>query len=154
MRILGIDPGSRVMGWGIIDCLATERLGPCGQIRPKEKDISSRLGQIDRQLSDVIHQHKPEVMVLESVFVHINPQSALILAYSRGVAMAVAARHGLSIAEYPANTIKKSITGYGHATKAQMIAMISRLLDIRDLSSDTADALAGALCHARHLPFL
>ena len=154
MRILGIDPGSRMMGWGMVDCLGTECLGPCGHIRPKGKDISLRLGQIDRELSHIITQHKPNVMVLESVFVHINPQSALILAYSRGVAMAVAARHELGIAEYAPNTIKKSVTGYGHATKDQMMAMISRLLGIRDLSSDTADALAGALCHARHLPFL
>ena len=152
MRILGIDPGTRFMGWGMIDYGRTERLGPCGCIRPKGTHIAERLGQIDGQLSDIIQQHQPSIMVLETVFVNINPQSALTLGYSRGVAMAVAARNGLDIAEYAPNTIKKSLTGYGHATKDQMMAMISRLFGI-DMTSDTADAVAAALCHGRHIPF-
>ncbi len=154
MRILGIDPGSRFMGWGMIDYLGTERLGPFGCIRPKGTDIAVRLGHIDGQLSDIIQQHQPKIMVLETVFVNINPQSALTLGYARGVAMAVAARHGLSIAEYAPNTIKKSLTGYGHATKDQMMAMIGRLFGIEIMQPDMADALASALCHARHIPFL
>jgi crossover junction endodeoxyribonuclease RuvC len=153
MRILGIDPGTRFMGWGMVDYGGTERLGPFGCIRPKGTDMAVRLGQIDQQLSDIIQQHQPKIMVLETVFVNINPQSALTLGYSRGVAMAVAARHGLNIAEYAPNTIKKSLTGYGHATKDQMMAMIGRLFGV-NMASDTADALAGALCHARHIPFL
>jgi crossover junction endodeoxyribonuclease RuvC len=155
MRILGIDPGSRIMGWGIIHVdQGLEKIGLCGQIRPKGSSISKKLGQIYTELSEIMAKNTPDCMVLESIFVNMNPQSALTLGYARGVAMAVASHHHIEIIEYAPNTIKKSLTGYGHATKEQMIAMIARLFNTPSLPADTADALAVGLCHARHMAFL
>jgi crossover junction endodeoxyribonuclease RuvC len=155
MWILGIDPGTRIMGWGLIHLSqGQELLGPGGQIRPKGRDLSKKLGQIYAELCEIIQEHRPQTMVIESVFVHINSQSALTLGYARGVAMAVAGQNNVAVVEYAPTAIKKSLTGYGHATKDQMVAMIARLFSIHALSPDTADAYAGALCHARHAPFL
>jgi crossover junction endodeoxyribonuclease RuvC len=149
MLILGIDPGSRIMGWGLIHAdQGLEAIGSYGQIRPKGTDIAKRLGQIYTELSQIISLHKPDCLVLESIFVNTNPQSALTLGYTRGVAMALAAHHHMEVLEYAPNTIKKSLTGYGHATKDQMVAMIARLFTIPALPPDTADAVAVALCHS------
>jgi crossover junction endodeoxyribonuclease RuvC len=141
------------MGWGTIHLdRGREFLGSWGEIGSKEKDMSLRLGHIYTQLSAIIQEHAPSVMVLETVFVNINPQSALTLGYARGVALAVAGIQGVSVAEYAPNTIKKNLTGYGHAPKEHMVAMIARLFSVT-VPPDAADAISAGLCHARHMMF-
>jgi crossover junction endodeoxyribonuclease RuvC len=153
MWILGIDPGTRTMGWGMVHVdRGTERLGPFGHISTKDQDISKRLGYIYTQLSAIMQDHKPAVMALETVFVNINPQSALTLGYARGLALATAGIHGIPVAEYAPNTIKKSLTGNGHATKDHMVSMVARLFSV-SVPPDTADAISVGLCHARHMIF-
>ena len=157
MRILGIDPGLTKTGWGIID-LDGNALSyvASGVLTPDPTSpMSQRLAVILQGLVTLMRDHAPQTVAIEETFVNRNPQSALKLGMARGAAMACAGLFNVAVGEYSANKIKKSIVGAGHADKAQMIAMVNQLLPKAAVSqSDTADALAVAITHAHHLPFL
>lgn len=153
MRILGIDPGLQKTGWGVIESSGNAlRFLACGRIvSDPTQSVSTRLAEIDRGLSSVMAAWEPDEAAVEQIFVNSNPASAMKLGLARGVALCVPARGGLVVAEYPANTVKKSIVGAGHAAKVQIGAMIRVLLPACGVvSSDEADALAIAICHAHH----
>ncbi|HRC27296.1 MAG TPA: crossover junction endodeoxyribonuclease RuvC [Alphaproteobacteria bacterium] len=154
MRILGIDPGLQNTGWGVIESQAnTLRFLACGRVRTDgSMDVAARLAVLDRGLEAVLKAWSPDEAAVEQIFVNANPASAMKLGLARGVALCVPARAGLAVAEYPANTVKKSIVGAGHAAKVQIAAMVRMLLPASGttLSADEADALAIAICHAHH----
>lgn len=151
--ILGLDPGLRHTGWGLIR-QEDNRLSfiAAGRINPDPTlPMAERLKTMADALSQVIVAHNPDEAALEETFVNRNAASALKLGQARGAIMLVAAQAGLSVAEYSANTVKQSVTGYGHADKAQIQAMINVLLPgSGKLAPDAADALAVAVCHAHH----
>ena len=151
MRILGIDPGLRVTGFGLIDAHDGHRLTyvASGVIRVPDGELATRLGTIFQQLQDVIGQYKPHCAAVEKVFVNINPASTLLLGHARGAALCALAVAGLPVAEYTALQIKQSVVGYGRASKEQVQAMMVRLLALPGTpSTDAADALACATSHA------
>jgi crossover junction endodeoxyribonuclease RuvC len=153
MKILGIDPGLQKCGWGIISAHGNRlTFIASGLIKPPASDsMAHRLSVLHTELFAVIEQFKPDTAAIEETFVNANPASALKLGQARGVAMTVPALFGLEVAEYAANTIKKSIVGSGHAAKDQMGMMIKVLLPSSGvISSDEADALAVAITHAHH----
>jgi crossover junction endodeoxyribonuclease RuvC len=150
-RILGIDPGLRVTGFGVIDALPGGRLVyvSSGVIRVPEGDLASRLAVIFTQVQAVIAQTSPDASAIEKVFVNVNPASTLLLGQARGAALCALATSGLPVAEYTALQLKQAIVGYGRASKEQMQAMVTRLLALPgEPSKDAADALACAICHA------
>lgn len=153
MRILGIDPGLQKTGWGMIH-FESNRLQflACGTIQTNAADTTAqRLAEISIALESVIREWKPDEAAIEETFVNKNPASALKLGVARGAAMVTPARLGLSVAEYPANLVKKSIVGSGHATKDQIGMMVKTLLPTAGkMGADAADALAIAICHAHH----
>ncbi len=153
MKILGIDPGLQKCGWGIITSV-DNRLSfvASGLIKADVTlPMATRLACIHKELCTVLEMFKPDLAAIEETFVNANPASALKLGQARGVAMAVPALYGLDVAEYAANTIKKSIVGSGHAAKDQMGMMVKVLLPSSGLvSADEADALAVAITHAHH----
>jgi crossover junction endodeoxyribonuclease RuvC len=153
IRIIGIDPGLRNLGWGVIACEGS-RLSfvASGTVRSDAaRRLSERLCQLHDGLARVIAEHKPNEAAVEETFVNRDPQSALKLGQARGVAMLVPALAGLSVAEYAANLVKKTVTGAGHAEKAQIAMMVRVLLPKSDAASpDAADALAVAITHAQH----
>jgi crossover junction endodeoxyribonuclease RuvC len=155
--ILGIDPGLRHTGWGIIR-QEDNRLSfiAAGRINPDAKlPMAERLKTLAAQLEAIIAAHKPDEAAIEETFMNNNAVSALKLGQARGAAMLTAAQAGLSVSEYAANKIKQTVTGYGHADKGQISAMIKILLpQSGSLSPDAADALAIAICHAHHGPSL
>lgn len=157
MRILGIDPGLQRTGWGVVETRGSAlRFVACGLIRAGAgEDVPARLARIDRDLVAVIETWKPDGAAVEQIFVNANPASAMKLGLARGVALCVPARMGLAVAEYPANTVKKSVTGAGHAAKDQIGAMVRMLLPGCGVSgADEADALAIAITHAHHMPVI
>lgn len=152
MRIIGIDPGLQRTGWGIID-VAGNKLTHIshGVVQTNAKaPTSERLVQIFSGLMQMIELWQPTEAAIEETFVNRNPASALKLGLARGVGMLTPARAGLAVAEYPANLVKKSVVGAGHAEKEQIQMMIKVLLPGVEASSDAADALAVAICHAHH----
>ena len=153
IRIIGIDPGLRNLGWGIIEQDGS-RLSfiACGSLHSDAKlSLGDRLRQLHEGLSAVIHTHMPLEAAVEETFVNRDPQSALKLGQARGIALVVPALAGLPVAEYAANLIKKTVVGAGHAQKQQVAMMIKILLPKADAkSADSADALAVAICHAQH----
>jgi len=151
MIILGIDPGSRITGFGLIDNQAS-RIDyiDSGHIRVSGDSLPQRLGFIFAAVDDVIRKHQVEQMSIENVFMARNPDSALKLGQARGAAICAAHQAGLEIAEYAPREIKQSIVGSGAATKDQVQHMVKRLLGIRqELQADEADGLAIAICHAQ-----
>ncbi len=152
MIILGIDPGSRITGYGLIRNLSNKiEYLHSGYIRVEGKQLPERLGIIFSQLSDLIQQHQPEHMSIESVFMHKNADSALKLGQARGAAICAGHYAGLEVFEYAPREIKLTVVGQGGAEKEQVQHMVKRLLSIReDLQSDEADGLAIAICHAQH----
>ncbi|MGB5326641.1 MAG: crossover junction endodeoxyribonuclease RuvC [Gammaproteobacteria bacterium] len=151
MIILGIDPGSRITGFGLIDNQAS-RIDyiDSGHIRVSGDSLPQRLGFIFAAVDDVIRKHQAEQMSIENVFMARNPDSALKLGQARGAAICAAHQAGLEIAEYAPREIKQSIVGSGAATKDQVQHMVKRLLGIRqELQADEADGLAIAICHAQ-----
>lgn len=153
--ILGIDPGSRVTGWGLVrDRSGVLELVACGAIRTQsdeERDFSQRLAFIYRELSLIIAQYAPGEAAVEQVFSANNPRSALKLGQARGAAIAACAGGDLKIYDYEPTLIKKSIVGVGRAEKDQVAFMVKRMLNMREdkkYASDTTDALAVAVCHA------
>lgn len=153
MRILGLDPGLRHTGWGILDIDGSHlRHVADGRVDTSEKDdLSVRLLALQDGLAEIIDFHRPDTAAIEETFVNKNPTSTLKLGMARGVVMLAPARAGLAVTEYGANHIKKSVVGVGHADKVQVQTMVARLLPgIAISSADAADALAVAICHAHH----
>ncbi len=153
IRIIGIDPGLRNLGWGIVDCEGT-RLSfvACGSVHSNAMlSLADRLRQLHDGLAEIIHAHQPHEAAVEETFVNRDPQSALKLGQARGIALLVPALAGLPVAEYAANLVKKTVVGAGHAEKAQVAMMVKVLLPKSDAkSADAADALALAICHSQH----
>lgn len=148
--ILGIDPGSRITGFGVIRC-SQSRLEylDCGCIRThSESPLAERLGLIFKGLQALLLLHRPEQVAIEQVFLKQNVMSALKLGHARGAAMSACALHQLTVAEYSPRAIKQAVVGYGGAEKAQVQKMIVDLLRLNQSpSADAADALAVAVCH-------
>ena len=151
IRILGIDPGLRVTGFGVIEkagnrlaylasgCIRTETAAP----------LPARLGTIYAGVQELIAQYGPDQAVVEIVFVNVNPQSTLLLGQARGAAITALVAGGIDVAEYTALQIKQAVVGNGHADKTQVQHMVRRLLALPgDPRPDAADALAGAIAHA------
>lgn len=150
MRILGIDPGSRRLGYGVIE-IDAKGIHYCGSgcLLP-EGELLDRLRQIDEGMMQVLQQYQPNEAAIESIFVHRFAKSALVLGHARGVAMVAIARFGLSIEEYAPRLVKQAVVGKGAAAKEQVGHMVKHLLGLQgDLQEDAADALAVALSHAR-----
>ncbi|MBY6240647.1 crossover junction endodeoxyribonuclease RuvC [Methylosinus sp. Sm6] len=154
IRILGIDPGLRNTGWGVVEASRGSRLGfvACGSLHSDAgASLAERLAQLQRGLAAIIEAHLPHEAAVEETFVNRDPQSALKLGLARGVALAAPALAGIEVAEYAANLVKKTVVGNGHAEKAQVAMMVRVLLPAsRAESADAADALAVAICHAQH----
>jgi crossover junction endodeoxyribonuclease RuvC len=150
MIILGIDPGLRVTGFGVIR-QSGSRLSyiTSGVIRTPLSSLPERLKAILEGLSEVIALHRPDECAIEKVFVNVNPQSTLLLGQARGAAIAALVQHGLPVAEYTALQTKQATVGKGKADKSQVQAMVQRLLALPGPpGTDAADALACAICHA------
>ena len=149
VRILGIDPGSRVTGYGIIDFHKNHaRHVASGCIHVRGSDLSARLRAIFDGISSIVDSEAPTALAVEQVFFHRNAASALKLGQARGAALMAGVTRGLPLYEYSPNQVKQAVTGRGHAPKDQVQHMIKMLLGLRDLpASDAADALAVAICH-------
>ena len=148
--ILGIDPGSRVTGYGVIGIKgkSTVYLGS-GCIRVMDESLAKRLKNVFDGVSEIIKQFQPTTFAIEQVFMAKNPMSALKLGHARGAAISAGCHADLEIYEYTAKQVKKSAVGYGAASKDQMQHMVTRLLNLRkELQEDEADGLAVAICHA------
>ena len=153
MRILGLDPGSRVCGYGVIDCIGTTmRYVECGTLTAvSERPMEERLGEIARGLREVIAELSPIVVAVEDVFSHdAHPRSSLSLAQARGMALAVIGLAGLPVASYAPALVKKTVTGSGRSEKDQVAAMVATLIGLAALPrADATDALAVAITHGR-----
>jgi crossover junction endodeoxyribonuclease RuvC len=155
MRVFGIDCGTEVTGFGVVDSCETGRESrleckALGGIKlAKSKPLPVRLEQVYRELSEAMALWRPDVVAIEEVFYSVNAKSALKLGQVRGVALLAAACQGLAISEYAPLKIKSSVVGYGLASKEQVQFMVARLLRLKELPqpSDAADALAIAICH-------
>lgn len=155
MRILGIDPGSRATGFGLIEVdgprLRAVRWGRL--TAPRHLPLCERLLAVYDGVRQVLEADRPDMAAVESVFFAQHPRGALVLGQARGVVLLAAAQAGLAVAEYSPLAIKQAVVGYGHAEKAQVQAMVQTLLGLqRRPSSDAADALAVAICHAHSEP--
>jgi crossover junction endodeoxyribonuclease RuvC len=150
MRILGIDPGLRVTGFGVIEQASGKlRYLTSGCVRSGPGELAERLKAILDGLAEVIAAQRPQQVAIEKVFVNVNPQSTLLLGQARGSAICAAVIAGLPVAEYTALQVKQAVVGKGHAGKEQVQHMVRRLLALPgDPSPDAADALACAICHA------
>ena len=155
LRILGIDPGLRATGWGVIAQVGS-RLShvASGTIAvPAERPLAERLCVIHDRLSEVIAAHLPDEAAVEASFVNRDGAATLKLGQARGVALLVPALAGLTVVEYAPNAVKKAVVGAGHADKRQIAMMVSMLLPKARFDTDhAADALAIAICHAHHRP--
>ena len=153
MRILGIDPGSRVCGYGAIHAPGGGALAyvECGVLTaPEDWPMERRLGEIARLLGEVVRELAPAVVAVEDVFSHVNARSALALAQARGMALAVVGIAGLRVASYAPALVKKTVTGSGGAPKDQIARMVQALIGLRSLPrADATDALAVAITHGR-----
>ncbi len=151
MRILGIDPGLRVTGFGVIG-RDGQRLQyvTSGCVKTRDSgEMAERLRTILEGLAQVIATHRPELVAIEKVFVNVNPHSSLLLGQARGAAMCAAVLANLPVSEYTPGQVKQAVVGKGNARKEQVQAMVKRLLGLSgDPSPDAAGALACAICHA------
>jgi crossover junction endodeoxyribonuclease RuvC len=149
-RILGIDPGSRITGYGIIDSDGrNSRHVASGCIRMQDQPLAERLGAIFRGVAELVAEHAPQEMAIEEVFMAKNAAAALKLGQARGAAICAGVSAGLPVSEYSPRSIKQAVVGGGGADKAQVQHMVQRILGLSDkLTADQADALAVALCHA------
>jgi crossover junction endodeoxyribonuclease RuvC len=148
--ILGIDPGLRITGFGVIDKTGSRlRYVTSGCVKSGAGELSARLKCILEGLAEVIEANCPEEVAIEKVFLNVNPQSTLALGQARGTAICAAVIAGLPVAEYTALQVKQAVVGKGHAQKEQVQHMVRRLLALPgNPSPDAADALACAICHA------
>ncbi|EGL54021.1 MAG: crossover junction endodeoxyribonuclease RuvC [Pseudomonadota bacterium] len=151
-RILGIDPGSRKTGFGIIEIDGKKIKHVInGRLMVGDGEFADRLRQIFEGLTDLIERYQPDMMAIEKVFLHKNADSALKLGQARGAAICAAVNQQLTVSEYTATQIKKAVVGNGHANKAQIQYMMSVILSLPESpEEDAADALACALTHAHH----
>ena len=153
IRIIGLDPGLRRTGWGIVEYEGNRLRHVAHGVIATEASATTarRLTQIFRGIEEVFDAHAPGAAAIEEIFVNKNPGSTLKLGQARGVAMLVPAMRGIAVAEYAANLVKKSLVGAGHADKGQVVHMVRLLLSAAGtLAPDAADALAVAICHAHH----
>ena len=150
IRILGIDPGLRITGFGVIEKTGSRiHYLTSGCIKSGEGELPDRLKVILLSLREVIQAHQPQQAAVEKVFVNVNPQSTLLLGQARGAAICAAVLESLQVAEYTALQVKQAVVGNGHAAKEQVQEMVKRLLNLPGVPSpDAADALACAICHA------
>ena len=156
MKILGIDPGLQLTGYGVIEFdLRRPQLLDAGVIRLNAKQpVAARLVEIEREVDGLMREHEPQAVAIETLYAHYaHPRTAIIMGHARGVILLVAQRHNVTIGEYPANRIKKNLTGNGHADKPQMQRAIQAMWNLPKPPEppDVADALAIALCCGRSL---
>jgi crossover junction endodeoxyribonuclease RuvC len=155
LRVLGIDPGLRNLGWGVID-VAGARLthvanGICHS-GAEDGDLAMRLLTLHRQLTEVVARFVPDAAAVEHTFVNKDAVATLKLGQARGIALLVPAQAGIAVGEYAPNAVKKTVVGVGHAAKAQIDHMVRlHLPGVQIAGADAADALAIAICHAHHL---
>ena len=151
--VLGIDPGLRICGWGLVRAGQRPAFGACGVIRPKTSEsVEKRLLHLHTEISQLIDAHAPDEIAIEDPFVGaLNPASALAIGQARAVAMLAAAQHGLEVSLYAPKEVKAAV-GYGGSDKGQVGAMVKILLNLDALPQppDASDALAVALCHLSH----
>ncbi len=153
-RILGIDPGSRITGYGIIESDRGNLVFvACGVVKTTPNyPFANRLNEIFDGINEVIQLHDPEVAAIEEVFLSQNPGTAIKLGQARGAAVVAAMQNGLSVSDYSPRKIKQAVAGYGQAEKEQVQHMVRVLLNLKGMpSNDAADALAVAICHANSL---
>lgn len=154
MRVLGVDPGSRLCGYAVIDVAESRSCSyvECGVLTPERGGTAeARLGSIACWLTDVINELRPTVMAVEDVFIGVNPRSGLALAQARGTVLAVGGLSGLVVHSYAPTLVKQSVTGKGNARKPQVAKMASSLVGLRTPpQADAADALAVAITHGMH----
>jgi crossover junction endodeoxyribonuclease RuvC len=157
MRVLGIDPGLRNLGWGVID-VAGSRLshvanGICHSAPgPGDGDLAARLLSLHSQLTEVLRAYAPDTAAVENTFVNKDAVATLKLGQARGIALLVPAQFGLTVGEYAPNAVKKTVVGVGHAGKVQVEHMVRvQLPGVVITGADAADALAIAICHAHHM---
>jgi crossover junction endodeoxyribonuclease RuvC len=148
-RILGIDPGSRLTGFGVIDCVGTTATYVAsGTVRSPSGDFPARLRQIFESVSAIVEQYNPDIVAVESVFMHKNAGSALKLGQARSAALCATFGRAVDIFEYAPREIKLAVVGTGSASKEQVQHMVVSLLSLASAPSpDAADALAAAICH-------
>ena len=157
MRVLGIDPGVRNLGWGIIDVMGSKLShvanGICHSSPSEgEGDLAQRLCALHSQLTEVLRQYGPDAAAVEHTFVNKDAVATLKLGQARGIALLVPAQFGLTVGEYAPNAVKKTVVGVGHADKGQVDHMVKvQLPGVKIAGPDAADALAIAICHAHHL---
>lgn len=152
IRVIGIDPGLRNLGWGVID-VSGSRISHIanGICHSTGADLAQRLLSLHTQLSCVVAEHAPQQAAIEQTFVNKDGAGTLKLGQARGIAMLVPAQAGLSIGEYAPNSVKKAVVGVGHADKRQVLHMVQlQLPGAKIAGPDAADALAIAICHAHH----
>ncbi len=151
VRILGIDPGLRITGFGVVDRIG-QKLAyvASGCVKSSDKDsLPDRIRTLFEGINEVIATHRPTEAAVEKVFVNVNPQSTLLLGQARGAAIAALVAAGLPVSEYTALQVKQAVVGHGKAAKEQVAHMVCRLLALPgEPSADAADALACAICHA------
>jgi crossover junction endodeoxyribonuclease RuvC len=153
MRVLGIDPGLRNLGWGVIETSGS-RLGHVanGIIHSAGDDLAQRLLSLHQALTQVVREYRPSAAAVEQTFVNKDGAATLKLGQARGIAMLVPAEAGIAVGEYAPNAVKKAVVGVGHADKAQIAHMVRyQLPGVEIAGPDAADALAVAICHAHHL---
>ena len=152
MRILGIDPGYAIVGWGVIDYENSRfRVVDYGSVQTKAgTDTVERLEKVYQGINTIIERYKPEHMAIEELFFNTNATTAIVVAEARGVTLLAARQHGLVIGEYTPLQVKQAVVGYGRAEKKQIIMMVQTILKLTKAPrlDDTADALAIAICHA------
>ena len=149
VRILGIDPGSRFTGYGVVDVVGSNaEVVDHGVVKlPAKKPLHERLCLLDARLREIVEEHRPDEVVVEEVFAAVNVKSALVLGQVRGVVLVAGGSH-CPVFEYTARTVKKAVAGYGQADKNQVAQMVTALLKLPEAPpQDAADALALALCH-------
>jgi crossover junction endodeoxyribonuclease RuvC len=148
-KILGIDPGSRITGYGLILAEGSRARSLCaGAIRPREEPLPDRLHHIHRDLAALIAEHAPDLVAVETAFYHKSARSVLVLGHVRGVALLAARQAAIPVVEMAPREIKRAVTGNGNASKDQVAFMVRRILGLGESpQSDAADALAVALCH-------
>lgn len=153
MRVLGIDPGLRNLGWGLIDVSGVRIAHVANGILHSEgEDLARRLCSLHAQLTEVLRAYGPDAAAVEHTFVNKDAVATLKLGQARGIALLVPAQFGLDVGEYAPNAVKKTVVGVGHAAKVQVDHMVRlHLPGVKIAGADAADALAVAICHAHHL---
>jgi crossover junction endodeoxyribonuclease RuvC len=156
VRVLGVDPGSRVCGYGVIALEPARRYRyvECGVLTaPARAAAENRLAEIARSLAELVRELEVSALAVEDVFTFVNPRSALALAQARGTVLAVAGMAGLKVYSYSPAMVKKTVTGRGRASKDQVARMVQALVGLRRVpAADAADALAVAITHAHRMP--